>query len=116
MNRETEYRGKEDQSYNYKDCPKCGSNAWFIDENKLPYCSVCDLKSNKKVITKKDILKYKPPEWCDYPFTPDPMGYCWSWAQHIDGTHEFKNIKNICKCRPCEFYNGTIHDTEEQAK
>jgi len=88
----------------YKDCPECGSNAWFVDDFGLPYCSVCNWKGKTKVITKEDIMKYKPPEWCLYPFEPNPMGYCWSWAHHIDGTIGFKRIKGLCKTRPCEFY------------
>jgi hypothetical protein len=38
---------------------------------------------------------------CDYPFTPDPVGYCWTFAHHIDGTEGFEDLQS--KCKGCEF-------------
>ena len=52
----------------------------------------------------KKINSYKNPDKrCSYPFTCDPLGYCWSYAHYVDGNEKFKNIKNICK--NCEFWN-----------
>ena len=40
--------------------------------------------------------KYRNPDpRCGYPFTPDPCGYCWSYARHIDGTG-CKDMDEIC--------------------
>jgi acetyl-CoA carboxylase alpha subunit len=41
--------------------------------------------------------KYRnPSRHCRYPFTPDPVGYCWSYACHVDGDAKFADIKAIC--------------------
>ena len=40
--------------------------------------------------------KYRNPDpRCGYPFTPDPCGYCWSFAHHVDGTG-CKDMDKIC--------------------
>jgi len=47
--------------------------------------------------------------WCDYPFSPDPVGYCWSYATFIDGNLMVKGkkittdkqLKNYCKNCDC---------------
>jgi len=32
------------------------------------------------------INSYKNPDKrCTYPFTCDPLGYCWAYAHHVDG-------------------------------
>jgi hypothetical protein len=38
---------------------------------------------------------------CNYPFSNEPLGYCWGYAHHIDGTAGFKNLDNLCT--KCEF-------------
>ena len=46
--------------------------------------------------------RYKNPDpRCEYPFTPDPVGYCWSYANHVDGDPQFKNLDAICKGCEC---------------
>ena len=32
------------------DCPVCGSNAYFAEENGVPYCSVCHTPNKEKII------------------------------------------------------------------
>lgn len=45
--------------------------------------------------------KYRNPDpRCRYPFTPDPAGYCWSYAHHVDGTAGFENMQAICAMCP----------------
>lgn len=54
-------------------------------------------------MTAKDFEKYKNTDpGCTYPFEPDPLGYCWSYAHHTDGNPAFKNMKKICE--GCELY------------
>ncbi len=62
------------------------------------------------ITTKKHYAKYenKDPR-CDYPFTPDPIGYCWGFAQYIDYLKRPIAWKNGVKwyklsCRGCESY------------
>lgn len=45
---------------------------------------------------------YTPPKWCKYPYEPDPLGYCWSWALHQDGDARFKDARDGF-CLGCEF-------------
>ena len=48
--------------------------------------------------------RYKNPNpRCSYPFTPDPVGYCCSYACHVDGDPKFKDLEAICK--GCEEFN-----------
>lgn len=52
--------------------------------------------------TKADFSQYSPPKWCAYPFENDPLGYCWSWANHIDGQRkEFEKARDGF-CKGCE--------------
>ena len=39
---------------------------------------------------------------CTYPFECSPLGYCWSYAHHVDGNPKFADIESICK--DCEFW------------
>ena len=41
---------------------------------------------------------------CDYPFSNEPLGYCWGYAHHVDGTVGFKNLDKLCS--KCEFKKG----------
>ena len=42
--------------------------------------------------------KYRNPDKrCGYPFTPDPAGYCWSYANHVDGKVGFEDMESICE-------------------
>ena len=57
------------------------------------------------ILTKEQIMKYKNPDKrCKYPFTCDPLGYCWSYAHHVDGTPSFENMDSICPS--CELWNN----------
>jgi len=41
--------------------------------------------------------KYRNPDKrCGYPFSPDPCGYCWSFAHHVDGTKGYEDMEKIC--------------------
>ena len=47
------------------------------------------------------INSYKNPDpRCTYPFTCDPLGYCFSYAHHIDGTKGFEDMQK--RCTNCE--------------
>lgn len=47
-------------------------------------------------------LKYENKnDSCEYPFTPDPAGYCWSYASHVDGTEGFEDMDKICMNCDC---------------
>jgi hypothetical protein len=49
------------------------------------------------------LKKYENPDRrCFYPFSNDPVGYCWSFAHHVDGTPRFADIKSICAS--CEYW------------
>ena len=57
--------------------------------------------------------KYRNPDpRCVYPFTPGNLGYCWSYAHHVDGTDGFKNTDNFCP--GCEFWEPG--ESESEAK
>jgi len=43
-----------------------------------------------------------PDKRCSYPFTCGPLGYCWSYANHVDKTSKFENMETICK--KCEYW------------
>ena len=52
---------------------------------------------------KQRILSYKNPDpHCRYPYTPDPLGYCWSFAHHVDGTPGWEDMGKIC--HGCDSY------------
>ncbi len=42
-----------------------------------------------------------PDKQCTYPFTCDPLGYCWSFAHHIEGTEGYENMAEICPGCEC---------------
>jgi hypothetical protein len=43
------------------------------------------------------INSYRNPDSrCTYPFTCDPLGYCWSFAHHVDGTEGYEDMEKIC--------------------
>jgi len=47
--------------------------------------------------------KYRNPDKrCGYPFTPDPCGYCWSYAHHVDDTEGYEDMERICP--GCELF------------
>jgi hypothetical protein len=57
-------------------------------------------------VTKEMIMSYENTDpRCTYPFTPDPLGYCWSFAHHIDKTKGYEDIEEICK--NCECWKET---------
>jgi len=54
------------------------------------------------LIHAKDLEKYRNPDRrCTYPFTPDPVGYCWSYACHVDGESRFEDMLKICAGCEC---------------
>ena len=58
---------------------------------------------NTKEECEAKINSYRNPDKrCTYPFTCDPVGYCWSYATHVDGNEKYKDIESICK--GCEMW------------
>jgi hypothetical protein len=54
-----------------------------------------------------DILNYKNPDSkCHYHFEPDPLGYCFAWAHHVDGTKGFEDM--LPRCLRCECYEDSL--------
>jgi len=48
------------------------------------------------------IMTYRNPDArCTYPFTPDPVGYCWAYAHHVDGNPKFADMDKICPGCEC---------------
>lgn len=47
---------------------------------------------------------------CTYPFEPCGAGYCWSFANHVDGTPRFEDMSKICP--GCEFWKDTVESTD----
>jgi hypothetical protein len=48
--------------------------------------------------------KYENPDpRCEYPYDPSPVGYCWSYANHVDGEDKFADMTAICP--GCECWN-----------
>jgi hypothetical protein len=39
---------------------------------------------------------------CNYPWEPCRAGYCWSYALHVTGDPQYKDIEKICKL--CEYW------------
>lgn len=67
--------------------------------------------------TKEEVLErlnsYKNPDpRCTYPFSPKPLGYCWAYANHVDGTRGFEDMEAICK--DCNMWRGEF--LERQVK
>lgn len=59
--------------------------------------------TDKSTYADVDINDYKNPDpSCTYPFTPDPLGYCWSYANHVDGTLGYEDVEEMCS--DCEFW------------
>jgi hypothetical protein len=57
------------------------------------------MSANRRSVNKviRQILSYKNPDpQCHYPFEPNPVGYCWSYAHHVDGTPGFEEMSKIC--------------------
>jgi hypothetical protein len=51
--------------------------------------------------------KYRNPDpRCGYPFTPDPCGYCWSFAHHVDGTGCIDMDKICPRCELWKIVNN----------
>ena len=48
-------------------------------------------------------------ERCTYPFSDDPLGYCWGYANFIDGDKAFKDFT----CDGCEYWEGGGNDTNK---
>ncbi len=42
-----------------------------------------------------------PDKRCTYPFTCDPLGYCWSFALHVDGSKGYEDMSKICPGCEC---------------
>ena len=69
----------------------------------------------KFTVMKNPYKKYRNPDKnCQYPFTPDPVGYCWGYATLIDNL-TCPTCKRIIKpdemivrslCSGCEFWKG----------
>jgi len=60
-----------------------------------------------EVIKNKDnpYLKYRNPDpRCKYPFTPDPLNYCWGYAEKVDEGASKKEIEQFCE--GCEYWKG----------
>lgn len=50
--------------------------------------------------------KYRNPDRrCCYPFTNDPIGYCWSFACHVDGDPRWADMEMICT--NCELWRDS---------
>lgn len=45
-----------------------------------------------------------PDSRCTYPFALDALGYCWSYANHVDGTSGFEDMEKICPT--CDEWSG----------
>ena len=59
------------------------------------------------------INSYKNPDpRCTYPFTCDPLGYCWGYANHIDKTPGFEKLN----CKDCELWNSKEANGKEQTE
>lgn len=72
------------------------------------------------IVTAEDFLKYENPDpRCTYPFEADPLGYCWSYAHHVDGKAGFENME--AHCRNCDCWNETgkpasVRELRQQAE
>lgn len=74
--------------------------------------SKCVKKHGPKQLCYGCVGKYQNPDKrCSHPPVRDtkkktwsPVGYCWSYASHVDGDKRFKNMKEIC--RGCDLWTG----------
>jgi len=65
-------------------------------------------KLSKLVERIKRVKRYENKDKrCTYPFTPDLLGYCWSYALFVDGSEE-KSYQEFCNehCKNCEYWKG----------
>ena len=54
---------------------------------------------------KMKYAKYKNPDkQCQYPFDPNPFGYCWSYATMVDKKATRDEI--IAMCKSCEYFES----------
>ena len=58
-------------------------------------------KTLEECIAKINTYKNPDPR-CKYPFEPDPLGYCWSFAIHVDKKHTPEQI--FKSCIHCELF------------
>jgi hypothetical protein len=55
----------------------------------------------------KILSYYNPDTRCAIrPTDPDPLGYCWSYAHHVDKTPGYEDMGKICP--GCEFYQEQL--------
>ncbi|MFH1614897.1 MAG: hypothetical protein ABIG61_07425 [Planctomycetota bacterium] len=45
---------------------------------------------------------------CTYLFTCKPLGYCWSYAWHIDDKTSDEDMEKMCK--GCDMWKGVVSD------
>jgi hypothetical protein len=54
--------------------------------------------------------KYRNPDpRCGYPFTPEPLDYCWSWANRVD-RHKTANCDG---CKGCDMFRVPVADSRD---
>ena len=54
---------------------------------------------------KKMFWLYRNPDRrCTYPFEPNALGYCWSYANFVDGTFPWANKPMESTCKGCELW------------
>ena len=76
-------------------CEKCGT---MLSHREMEQnCLACEAVSSDTPPSSCSVFdKYRNPDpRCGYPFTPDPCGYCWSYAHHVDETG-CKDMDKIC--------------------
>lgn len=55
--------------------------------------------------SQRGFTKYRKKKHCRYPFSPEPLGYCWSYANAVDegiADEEFEKAT----CNGCKFYDN----------
>lgn len=63
---------------------------------------------------KNPYAKYQKKKYCRYPFTPEPLGYCWGYAIAIDKGETLDKIHFGCK--DCEYFINPFLEKRELAK
>lgn len=53
-------------------------------------------------MAKVDFEKYRKPEKCSYPWSPEPLGYCWGYAENKDAGMTDEEIEKEL-CEGCEY-------------
>lgn len=66
-------------------------------------------KTQEECIAKINTYRNPDPR-CTYPFTCDPLGYCWSYANYVDGTEKFEDMSIICP--GCDCWKEMSDDTQ----